>query len=382
MIMTTTTLYNLDVGDPRRLIGDGPSQVGPFRLDLSDDYINAVNQLYKPAQLNVTISGPTDKLTRNVTRIEENEGVWQVTATATADDDNLTTSVLSRFPSQDGGIRDLCEILTFLTGRRVASTQALEFFIPNAKSAAACLPEETFAAASIAWSYRERFSSHGLVNALLLENAAIDHRMMQIRAYLHNAALNILVDKWPSDEIAAVPAPAGTRIPSKIRKELADLIEATVVAFPSLPKETKDAYIPLLRAKVLQGTSSLNDAVLRLLQYDLGILPTSIDERVSQRVKFMNRVRNSMTHSGQMPDFKGLEQDVADRYTAVIVAGVVPAINQLAIGKLFGFSTETVASLSQQPDDLIRFFLDGNWRGQPLELMSFEEWINSPELLI
>lgn len=380
--MASTTLYNLDVGDPRRVIGGRSSQVGPFRLELAEDYINAVNQLHKPDQLKVTLAGPIDKLTRNVTRVEGVDGGWQVTATATADDDNLTTSVLGRFPSQDGGIRDLCEILTFLTGRRVVLEQALQFFTPNAKSEAACLPEETFAAASIAWSYRERFSSHGLAYALLLENAAIDHRLMQIRAYLHNAVLNILVDKWPSDEIAAVPAPAVTKITKNIRKELADLVEATVVAFPSLPKEAKDAYIPLLRGKVFQGTSSLHDAVLRLLQYDLGILPVNIDQRVLQRVQFVNRVRNFMTHSGQMPDLPGLEQEVADRYTAVIVAGVVPAINQLAIGKLFGFTTETVGSLSQQSADLSRFFLEGNWRGQPLELMSFEEWINSPELLI
>ena len=89
-----------------------------------------------------------------------------------------------------------------------------------------------------------------------------------------------------------------------------------------------------------------------------------------------------MTHSGQMPELPGLEPVVSDRYTAAIVAGVVPAINQLAIGRLFGFTDDGLGSLSQHPTDLQRFFSEGNWRGQPLDLMGFEEWVNSPEALI
>lgn len=380
--MVQLPLYNLDVGDRRRVIGGASCQVGPFTLALADDYVEAVAKLHRPDQLKVSLAGPINRLTRSVARIEGSDGDWQVTAVASANDSNSESSVLGRLPWQDGGVRDLCEILTFLTGRRVVVEQALQFFTPNANSEAACLPEETFAAAALAWSHRQRFSSHGLVYALLLENAAIDHRMMQVRAYLHNAVLNILVDKWPSDEIAFIPASAVTRLPKKVRKELADQVEATVTAFQGLPKEAKDGYVRLLRGKVFQGPSSLHDAVLRLLQYNLGILPEKVDGAVVQRVQFMNRVRNHMTHSGQMPDLPGLTQEVADRYTAAIVGGVVPSINQLAIGRLFGFTTETVGSRSQQPLDLQRFFLEGNWRGQPLELMGFEEWINSLDGLV
>jgi len=356
--------------------------VGPFKLDLAEGYVDAIAKLHRPDQLQVTLAGPINQLTRSVTRVDGSDGGWEVTAFATTNDQNQESSVLGRFPSQDGGVRDICEVLTFVTGRRVVLEQSFQFFTPNAKSEAACLPEETFAAATLAWTHRERFSRHGVAYALLLENAAIDHRMMQVRAYLHNAVLNILVDKWPSEEISALPTPAVMKLPKKMRSELADNVEATVVAFPSLPDEARSGYIPLLRAKVFQGPSSLHDAVLRLLQYDLGILPEKVDAPVVQRVQFMNRVRNYMTHSGQMPDLPGLSQEIADRYTAAIIGGVVPTINQLAIGRLFGFTTDTVGSLSQQPDDLQRFFLEGNWRGQPLELMSFEEWINSPEVLI
>lgn len=380
--MSEVQLFNLDVGAPQKVIGSAPFQVGPFRLQLVGGYAEAVSQLYQPEQLQVRIAGPVNQLTKSITRMPESPGGWVSTATAASDGCASTASVLGRFPAQDGGIRDLTEILTFLTGRRVVTEGMQQFFTANARSDAACLPEETFAAAQVAWANRDRVARHGMGYALLLENAAIDHRMMQVRAHLHNAVLNILVDKWPSEELASRPLPCTPKVPKPVRKELADRVEAAVAGFEGLSKEAREGYIPLLRGKVYQGPSSLHDAVLRLLQYDLGIIPAQVEEVVVRRVQFMNRVRNHMTHSGQMPDLPGLEQNVADRYTAAIVGGVVPAINQLAIGMLLGFNAESVGSLSQQPIDLQRFFLEGNWRGQPLELMSFEEWVSSPEVLI
>lgn len=380
--MASIPLYNLDVGDPRGIIGGQSCEIGPFQVELIEGYANATAQLHRPSRLQVSLAGPINQMTRTVNRIDGSDGGWAITARATFLDGGTEASVLGRHPSLDGGVRDLCELMTFLTGRRVAVEHALQFNNPNAKSDGACLPEETFAAACLAWGNRERFSRHSLAYALLLENAAIENQMMQVRAYLHNAVLNILVDKWPSDELSALPAPTITKLPKKVRSNLATQIEAAVTSCPGLPNEAKEGYVPLLRSKVFQGPSSLHDAVLRLLQYDLGLLPVTVDPAVVQRVQFMNRVRNHMTHSGQMPELPGLSQEVADRYTAAIIGGVVPTINQLAIGRLFGFTTETVGSVSQQPRDLQRFFLEGNWRGQPLELMSFEEWINSPEMLI
>lgn len=205
---------------------------------------------------------------------------------------------------------------------------------------------------------------------------------MQVVAYLHNAALNVLVDKWPSSEISASPVEAGPQVPKHVRRSLADRIVSVVNECEGLNEEAKQAYIPILRARVQQGPFSLHDAVMRFLRHNLGIIPSDDESSVTRRVQFMNSVRNKMTHSGRMPELEGLEQAVADRYTAVIVGGVVPAINQLAIGRLFGFTSDGLGSLSQNTIDLHRFFCESNWRGQPLDLMSFDEWINSPEALI
>ena len=381
--MSSIELYNLDVGDPRRLLGEFPFRIGPFVVRLAENYAIAVSQLRRPEQLQVSLAGPVNQLTRSVTRIAESGvGGWHVTANATPDACDPASSLLARSPVPDGGGRDLCEILTFLTGRRVATANMLQFFNPDSSSERACVPEETFPAADLAWRHRTRIATNGLSYAVMLENSAIDFWLMQVRAYLHNAVLNILVDKWPGEDLTVLPVPSGPQVTRQVRNSLADCVGSAVRSFEELQEEAKDAYIPVLRARVQQGPSSLLDALMRLLRYNLGIIPVDADASVTRRVQFMNRVRNTMTHSGQMPELPGLEQAIADRYTAVIVAGVVPAINQLAIGRLFGFTTDGLGSLSQQPFDLQRFFTEGNWRGQPLDLMSFEEWINSPESLI
>lgn len=381
--MNSIDLYNLDVGDPRRLLGPSPFRVGPFVVRLAENYTSAVAQLRRPEQLQVSLSGPVNQLTRSVTRIAESGvGGWHITASATLEADAPESSLLARSPVLDGGVRDLCEILTFLTGRRVATADMHQFFNPDGSSERACIPEETFATADLAWRNRTRIATNGLSYAVLLENSAIDFWLMQVRAYLHNAVLNILVDKWPGDELTVLPVPAGPQVTRQTRNSLADHVAAALTAFDGLQPEAREAYIPILRARVQQGPSSLHDAVMRLLRFNLGIIPVDADASVTRRVQFMNRVRNTMTHSGQMPELPGLEQSVADRYTAVIVAGVVPTINQLAIGRLFGFTSDGLGSLSQHPIDLQRFFSEGNWRGQPLDLMSFEEWVNSPEALI
>jgi hypothetical protein len=81
-----------------------------------------------------------------------------------------------------------------------------------------------------------------------------------------------------------------------------------------------------------------------------------------------------------MPLLPGLDQDQSDRYTVAIVGGVVPEITQLALGRLLGLTEAGLGSYSQNPYDLQRFFMEGNWHGQPLELMDFEEWLNNPDL--
>lgn len=319
---------------------------------------------------------------KSVTRTPSTGGGWAVTARAIIRED-IRRSILARSPIADAGARDLCEILTFLTGRKVTTGPLRERHNPNASKAPACTPVETLPAAALAWENRNIFPDHGLEYALLTYNSAIDYRAMNVVAGQQNTAFNILVDGWPSEKFHALEKPISRKIPKQVRLALVDKVKAAVAEMnDELSEEETEAYQGILGGRALQGPHSLYGAVVQFLKYDIGLIPVDADENILRRVKFLNAVRNQMTHAGQMPPLDGVSQEVADRYTAAIIGGVVPEINQLAIGRLFGFSNAGLGSVSQHHGELLRFFNDGIWHGHPLELMGFDEWLNSPEVLI
>jgi hypothetical protein len=81
-------------------------------------------------------------------------------------------------------------------------------------------------------------------------------------------------------------------------------------------------------------------------------------------VRYLNTVRNRLTHSGELPLLKGLDQIQSDRFTVNIVWGVLQELNQLVLGTLSGFTIDGPGRQSQHLTDLQRFFADGLWRCQ------------------
>jgi hypothetical protein len=127
----------------------------------------------------------------------------------------------------------------------------------------------------------------------------------------------------------------------------------------------------------MQGPYSMLDSLVSLL-LEFGIIVDNDKEQTFARVGYLNTVRNRLTHAGEMPLLKGLNQSQSDQYTVNIVCGVLQLLNQLALGKRFGFSPQGIGSLSQQTDSLRRFFVEGVWNSHPIELLDFQDWISDP----
>lgn len=380
--MPEVEIYNLDIGAQRATNGWDEIDVGPFSVRLVDEYEERAARLYQPAKARVSFTGPVDALEKSVSRSESTGGGWVCTAVATIRYES-DQSVLALSPIADAGVWDLCEILTFLTGRRVTIAELTERYNPNARRSPACAPIETLPAASVAWKNRSSFAESGLRYGLLTYNLTIGYRDMNVIAGQQNTAFNILVDEWPSEKIHVLEKPLNRKIPKRVRRALAEKVQAAVEEIEDhLFEGEKEAYQGILMGRALQGPYSLHGAAVQFLKYDVGVIPVDADETILRRVKFMNAVRNQMTHAGQLPALGGMDREVADRYGGVIINGVVPEINQLAIGRLFGMSTAGLGSASQRHDELFRFFTEGTWHGYPLELMGFDEWLNSPETLI
>jgi hypothetical protein len=372
-------LYNLHLGPERPPETLCHQKVGPFEVHLLNDYEEAVKSVFRPAFANVTWnwtrldpqppgldpSTVAGTAVQSVTHVDEVRGNWVVTAKATMTEPPSDQSLLTRSPTDDGGIWDLCELLTFITGRRVLTHDLLERFDPNRAGEPVCVQAETLLAASVAWDHRKALSDRGLAYALLSHDSAIEYMFLQPKAAQYNTALNVVIDKWP------LP-----RQP-KVREALAKAVEGVVAACEGLSEEQRKGYTALLRAKAMDGPYSMLDRLILLLR-DLGVLLPDDGDAVMTRVRYLNTVRNRLTHSGEMPLLKGMTSEQSDRYTVNIVGGVLQELNQLALGRVLGFTAGGAGSRSQDTADLRRFFTEGVWHNHPIELKDYHEWIEDP----
>jgi hypothetical protein len=349
--MAVIELFNLYVGDRRPRLSE--VRIGPFIVRLLDDYEAAVRQI-PHGRTNVDQYDFEKHEWVAIERRPAVAGTWAATAIVTAETGG-EKSVLLDEPLDDGGIWDLCSLLTFLTGRRVAIKEDLDRFTPLPSSSIACFRQATLQTCATAWKTRERLLKDDLWLALMLHNAALSDNLLQTAAALHFAALNIILDRVP-----------GRRLSKEKEAELIAAVDAAVDA-SGLEGDEPNAMRRLLTARVRDGLGSLNDKLSTLLT-DRKII--SDDDRkshgatIASTAKHVIEVRNRLTHTGSIPRLRPLSEPQALQRTIDVVFGVVPDLVRLVIGECFTFE-EGEPGMWPLRDDLREFFMHGRWREPP-----------------
>ncbi|MBW2104117.1 MAG: hypothetical protein JRH05_15990 [Deltaproteobacteria bacterium] len=364
-------LFNLYVGEKRPQNDLAESDIGHFTVTLMPDYEQRIKQLHKSPQKHTQIEIRDGKLTEKVSFSEERPGKWEITAIASFSKDASHQSILLDDPINDNGLWDLCEILTFITGRRVTTEDRLERYSYKKHGEPACIGIETLRTASLAWKNRNNLRNEDITYALFAYNEALNQNDLHTMAALYTCALNIICDNVRSDI---------GQIPKKCRNQLSKKIESIIDKEKALTDSQREAYKALIKARVMQGPFSALDNLRSLLQ-ELDVIPSSpSQDDVLQRVKFINVVRNRIIHTGKMPTLPNLTREQSARYTVSIIGGVIPEICRMFIGKKLGFAERGLGSLSLYTDDLKNFFEAGQWRGWNLKLQSFEDWFYGESL--
>ncbi|HEY0462656.1 MAG TPA: hypothetical protein VGC79_00535 [Polyangiaceae bacterium] len=369
--MPTLELYNLDLG--KSVSGHwAKAQVGPFEVALVPEYEERRASLpvhgSKTVTQNFADGNEADDPLVDVRTVDfapTRRGGWVVTATAsqTAQEPPVM-SVLAREPIPDHGVWDLCTLLTFTTGRRVATAQNLDRFNPNCYGAPACIAIETLHATALAWKNRDELVKRNLVYAVQMHNEALGFAMLQVAAGLNNAALNVLVDRWTKRPSSPDP---------QARRALKVLVTAAIDNCSSMSAPDRDAFKAILGSRIDQGLGSLTERTRAMLR-DLDVIGAEPNADVDRRIGFANTIRNRLVHSGEPPLLKGLSMEQSMRYTTAIATGVVPGVTIAAIGQVLGFRSHSLGSLSQNVTELKAFFQHGTWRDWPLEEKAFDDW--------
>ncbi len=353
--MKTVDLFNLYMGDSRPGPSSSESSIGCLKVRLTDDYNDKVSQLPQPPMLTFNETG--------LQRSPAQEGTWQATATVSWKGAGENSILLDKI-ADDGGLWDLCNLLTFLTGRNVATAEYCERVRPDGYGDYAVAQIETLRAVAHAWQNRECLVSKNLHFALLLYNQAMNTNILQLRAASYYTALDIVLGQHEMDY---------ERVSKPIRKQLKDEISNILKKTTGLQPDEVERYRNLLRDGIDRGPTSL-DKLFSLLK-TIEIIDPSPTSDQKRRVRYINQVRNRLIHAGQTPKLEGLDDEQSKRYTANIVAAVVPEIIRIVIGHHLGFRRGGRGSYCQIKDDTINFFQNDVLRGQSFDdpIKSFEK---------
>ena len=314
--MKRIELYNLHIGSTSPSSRLSNLSIGPFTVKVVDDYENKIKDLYEKRKK------ITDILGKNAIYKPASPGGWAVTAIVEFDEKSINEkSILLRNEdpddNSDNGLWDLCAILTFLTGRRVVTKEYKKRYNPTIYGDCACVDAETLRAASIAWESRQILKDKKIIYSLLCYNESLSQNFVQILAALYNCSLNIILDKLIVDS---------NSIDRGTKKNLKAGIKEVIYSSDALTQKQKEAYSALINGKIDQGTNSLVDKLKNLLiQYK--IIEEPLDEVVKNRIRYVSFVRNKLTHAGELPTLKGLNQDQSDRYSFNIIGGIVPELS-------------------------------------------------------
>ena len=351
--MKTVDLFNLYMGDSRPGPSWSESSIGCVKVRLSDDYNDKVSQLPQPPMWTLNETG--------LQRSPAQEGTWQATATVSWKGAGEKSILLDKV-ADDGGLWDLCNLLTFLTGRNVATAEYCERVRPDGYGDYAVAQIETLRAAALAWQNRESLVSKNLHFALLLYNQAMNTNILQLRAASYYTALDIVLGQHEHEMEEYKKASKNIR--KKLKREISGVLKQT----KGLEPDQVERYKNLLPDWINRGPTSL-DKLFSLLQ-SLGIIDPSPTHEQEMRVRHINQVRNRLIHAGQTPKLEelkgleGLDDEQAKRYTFNIVAAVVPEIIRIVIGYHLGFRAGGLGSYCQIKDDTINFFQNGVFRGE------------------
>ena len=350
--MNTLDLFNLYMGESR----PGPSwserKIGCLTVRLADDYDVKVSKLSQPLREIISEAG--------LQTLPERKGTWQATATVSWDGPE-EKSILLNETADDGGQWDLCHLLTFLTGRHVATAEYRERFSPHGYGDYAVAQIDTLRAAALAWQNRANLVPENLHIALLLYNAAMNADLLQSRAALYCTALNIILDQHHRDQQRQRnQQKVNKRTKKKLRNEISRILKNT----KELQVDQVEQYERMLHGQVDRGPTlsfTLSDKLFSLLQ-SLEIIDTPPTPDQKTRVRYVNEVRNLLTHTGRIPKLTGLDDEQSGNHTANIVAAIIPEIIRIVIGNHLGFRPGGTGSHCIIKGDVIDFFQNGVFR--------------------
>lgn len=356
-------LFNLDVGEKMgNVIRPQLEELrfGPFRIVFYEDYEQRVLQLTQQGQLQSHMHMEGNRLTVEE-RIMESRYAdgWIATAQLLHDGSSAESSILAEQPIPDFGIWDLCELLTFFTGRRVTVPQyrerhgaAYRYVGRGCKMYYA-----TLHMLARAWPHRSSLVQNHLEMAFLSHNQAV-YDMIQTQVSHYTTALDMTCAHYP---VQTTSGQQQAGLERSTKRTLKEKVQSAVAEVTELLPAQREAFIRVLGARVDQGLAKGFVAKLEDLLVEFGAIDPNPTDEVRNRIRFVDTLRNAVIHNGRLPrpDENESRQQLGQR-VAKFSGQVLPSINAAAFYRLLGFDQQAREQFALETPELRQFFVDGD----------------------
>lgn len=355
-------LYNLDLGDIDPRLTWARARIANYYVHLVDNYREAAKGLSQyGAHTRPSVTFARDGWAIEPARLdtERRFGGWILTG-AVELEGTEEASVL--FPTGTA-IDDVCELLSFLSGRRVVLARDRHRYNPQPYSLPACVQNECLSALSEVWGARSLLRDRGLWVALGYYNAHLSTDEMVIKA----AVLSTAVDLISQDNWAQKSRPG---VETRIWKELRSQFKNLVSSQSELPAPTKNRLLGSCDQVLSDNPAALDK--LDALLLDCGLVgPTYETSKEHHYSWALNRLRNDFVHRGIYPDAKRLkvgDEGIVLDCVASLVGAVLPTLVRYYLARAMGL---TGLRVTEDEEHLREYFSKGSFDGQRLFDESF-----------
>ncbi len=365
-------IYNFDHGI------DYPSRFrfGPFKIIINEEHCENLSKI--PHDRTFTYShdfsdGSFKKIIKEEPQIE---GGWIETSLVEIRATDIKKSIL--YPNNKSDtLDDLCLILSFLTGRRVAHENNNLIFYNPQRHAGQIVHKGFLSRSSLSWDNIENIKKRRLGAQFYNLSLGCECENLIAQSAYINSAFNGIYDEWFEKNKFKKILKEKTNdniVTKQSKKVINDRIRNLIDEYYK-----KDPIHPILKNDFEKRLNELwrptATTQIRFFIESMGIVSFYNDQTLEQkqkRLEWLSKVRNSFAHTGDIPKDKAYNRTMRENISFSIISVVLRIVQYYFASEILKISDPYLTFAKNQ---IVEYFQKGTFCGKKIFDESFEEYM-------
>lgn len=366
-------LYNFD----HKVTSPTKFTLGDFKIIITKEHCDNLDKMPANEKFIYTHDENGNSI---IIKKSKTTGDWINTATVKIDNANICASKILSNDLNANNIVDLCNLLTFLTGRRVAIKENIDRH--NSRQ---CLDHSVRIQNIIfwgnnCWNKLPEITNYNLgIQFVNLTYAYESNEFMSMAAYI-TSTLNAVYDEWWKNEQLIFLNKSMKR---KIKKKIRDILKKSFV-FQFKKKLISVLHSESVSHDIIEDVEkTINEfgkpsAIYKLKKFliYLDVYPEIDNQESKNRLKWINTVRNLLVHNGSIPKIGNATIDKEMEVAVEVIFICLSILTIFFASKLLNIEDYYLDSIKK---DVANYFITGKFRGRDVFSETYSEFMQKVE---